>query len=1009
MSQNIIIPSQSGEIHFSIIGEKIFHKTPGTDFSIKSFKLKELSWKKLSKKIMENDVKNIESFIDFHNNNNKLIAFPPEKRKAKDEDDESDIKKLKKESEGEEEYEYEYYSEYEEEEEEEEENPSSLLFTKEEEEEMKKNLEENKKRKKERKDLDSMEIVKEGKEEIFSDETKQEREKREYEEFLKEQEKTDQEQEHQKQIEYLRKLEEVNRNKINYLKQQQEEGLMREKEAHELEEELKRNEEILRQEEIERLKEKKRKKLEEYKLKYAEDLRQQKEEIEKGENFKIEENLIPELPIEMITYMMDYMDVSSLEELYDNYLPFRGELKYLIAHLIIKNKKRILWKNRGYYINFFKNYEKIYNRKLKFEPLGYIFEEDDLTTGYSLHGIDSVYNLPKLNENVSEIEIKKTRLTTIYIENSIKKIICSINLQLEYPEFVEFIQCDYLFLANFPNANYPLLKHLQCSNKSIDIQKFTQLEYLEYKPTQNMNYTSLLNPSLKIIIIPRITLSRPELNAKIEEIKCEELEFDASTFHPSLKKLTILKSFDYYSKAILFGHKSYNVFGDNLETLIIPNISYSTNFKFYALKNLEVHSIDEILPNLKKLKIHGNTLPKNLDKFTSLEVFEFSTVDIRQFKKYKFPIGLKSIIHDLRTISYEDRFNDDPVLLNLPDSLEVLKLKFIHPDQKFPKSLIELSIFNIFSTSIHIGKTIKFSLKHNDKLKFLKISNNSRNVRMKKYMKSFNFELILNPLSDLEELDLEESSYNGDIKNLPRNLSILKLGEKYSGYIFEKSLPFTLKTLFLDKYKYSKLPILPSSLLHLKFGDHFDTKITRIPPYLRTLEIGKNYNRELPELSPYLLEFRWKDSKELKFKKLKDNVFYVLKIPSYTILREIPHNFIDLVAIENEILEVNKTSRLNSIQIYSERKSEAKRRYEKLSGQLERSHVLSQQDKENKLEKLKEDLENELEKLDRESEKDLILLSDTKERKLKTIKEDASKVYKSNYFFIYHFFKDQGK
>ena len=1009
--RKISIPSQSGNIYFEIIGEKIFHKTPGSDFSIKPFKLEKLSWKKLSKKIMDNDVKNIESFIDFHNN--KLISFPPEKRRAKDDDDdESDIKKLKKEEE--EKYEWEYYSEYEEEEEEEEEEPPSknlrsFLLTKEEKEEMKREIEE-KKRKKEERELrkwlkerdnpDLMELYKEGKEEVVSNETREERENREYKEFLKEQEDFKREQEHQNQMKYLKKLEEVSKNKISYLKEQQEEGLMKEKEARELEEELKRNEEILRQEELERLKEKKRQKLEKYKEKYAEDIRQQKEEIEKGKGIEFEESLIPELPIEMIIYMMDYMDVSGLTGLYENYLSSRGELKYLIAHLLIK-KKRILWKNRGYYIEFFKNYEKSYGRTLKFEPVGYIFEEDDLIIGTSHEGFGSVYNLPKYYENISEIEIKKTRLFNIYIKEPIKKIICPLDLYLEYPEFIEFIQCNYLTLDNFQNANYPLLKHLQCTNSTLNISKFKQIEYLKYNHFGGTLYSSNHQPSLKILNIPHIVFIFPHRDSNLEELICEKLEMNSNNVLPkNLKKLSVLRS-------IFHVRMFENIFLENLETLIIPNNNYPLNATFNTLKNLEVYNINVILPNLKKLKIRGEELPENLDKFTSLEEFEFSILNIGQFKNYKFPIGLKVISHDL-DLRFEDIYNDDPVLLNLPNSLEILNLKFIHPDQKFPESLIDLKLWNIFSTKFK-RRTLKISLKHNSKLKFLKIFNNSKNERMKTYMTSFNFELIDNPLSDLEELDLENSNYNRDIKNLPHNLSILKLGKKYSGYIFEKALPLTLKTLSLDKYKFSKLPILPSSLLDLKFGDHFDTKITKIPPYLRTLEIGKNYNRQLPELSPYLLEFRWKDSKELKFKKLKGDNFFILKIPSYTILREIPHNFIDLVAIENEILEVNKTSKENSKHTYLRKKIDATRIYEKSRKELENTYTLFQQDKENELMKLKKDFEDELKFLDKEGEKDSQVLDEIKERRLKTMKEDASKIYKSNYFFVHYSYKDKDK
>ena len=688
----IKIPTQDGDILFERIGDFIHHKSPESDIQIKPFEAKKFSWRNLIHKIIENDIMNIESFIDKHNS--KFIeAPPPEKRKAPD------------------------YS------------------------------------------LDTRELK------IFDPE------------------------------------------KIPH----------------------------------------------------------------------IHKDLDDFLGLDLWEKIFSDADVNTLEELYEAYLNRRGDYKILITYHLIK-KKRILWKNRGYYKLLFEKYEIFHQRKLKFEPKGYIFEIDDLVVSTNPSLPKGSYTYPPFDEieKVDEIEFstRNYRSININIPHSFKKIIGnSFDIYVGDLTLTKEIICGDLDVLSAYNSQlkYPL-KRLYCRTINAPYSIFHELEYIR------LRFRGFNNNELPISIKYVETGSFFNFNTSNINPRLESIVTSGLVVYNGVKFPDSITTLDFQK---LENHNFIEEYPKNLKNLYTSEKHYKfiseipksiTSLKAEKLTNIYIDWISS-------LEIKGAYLPKNLDKFLKLEkliTFSLEEEDNFPFSIYyvptKFPPNLKVLI-DTNIGNFE------PWILNLPDTIEILKLNMFHSKQILPKGLVELEINDGFG-----DKKNEHKLDFNEytKLKKIKLSSHSR--------VSWNLESKNFP-PNLEEFDSSKANFLNDITVLPPNLRILKLGTTYKGKIDNSAFHLNIKELYIGRYIHQQPLKFPNGILNLKFGYYFNQEITRFPNFLRTLEFDFNYANVLPPLPNTLLEFDW--GAGLLYTPKLDYV-YILRIPSYTILRRFPSYFTEI-------------------------------------------------------------------------------------------------------------------
>jgi len=775
-----VIPSQSGNIKFSIIGEDVFHESLGSDFSIKPFKLKDFSWKKTLKDIMENDLLNIKSFFLSHN---KSVGLPPTKRKAPDYSLDTRTGK--------------------------EEKPEVVEFT--------------------------------------GLEGKQEREEEEEEEWMQwidwdEWEKS------QKEIEEIKK--------------------------------------------------------------------------------KIIEEEALNFPFDVWGEILFHMKIDSLENLYEVYLNKRGEIKGLIVYVLMR-KKRILYKNRNYYLEFFKTYKKKYGITLNFIPIGYIFELDDLILYETLDENEKTFlTLPILNEKIKEIEITRYSNTEkkilyhgkeIYIDKIFSKIITTNNLIVKSLFGIEYIKCRTLTTEDdYGNEKFEndSIKGLDIFDTKIPFFKFTNIQVLKYG-----SYGILLNRHIPLSLKILDTNSRVVFSEKIATLHSKKIELvfvDLQEIRCSNLTVSINANLPLSLKT-LYVDSQINLnliqFPPAFKNLYTPDKLYDETFKFPKnLKQLETANLQQVLPKLNFLKITGALSPSNLDKFKNLKTFSTRSFIFRRIQDNvnttefisKFPPKLESLIHT------KEIYRDEPILFtNLPEKLKILKLFFIHPEQKFPKGLMDLNLTNLYRYSDEKNpQKVRLNLREHKELKFLRISN--FRSRMKENQ-NFLWEINSDDFPpNLEKFDALDSNFSMNIRKMPSTVRVLKLGEDYSGTI--SIFPENIKHLTLERYdKLNFLPFLPHSLLHIKFGDFFYPKIEELPRFLRTLKIGSRYVHTLPSLPFSLLELEWKNT-VIDFKNIDH--LYILKIHSHTIVRNIPQIFIKIHGYNTQKYESIEDA-IKSVHMYS--------------------------------------------------------------------------------------------
>ena len=116
------------------------------------------------------------------------------------------------------------------------------------------------------------------------------------------------------------------------------------------------------------------------------------------------------------------------------------------------------------------------------------------------------------------------------------------------------------------------------------------------------------------------------------------------------------------------------------------------------------------------------------------------------------------------------------------------------------------------------------------------------------YNKSFDF-----LPEDLEELILPiyKNHTITELRNLPKNLKVLQLGDLFNQELTENILPHNLTHLTFGYDFNQKITenVLPKGLTHLAFGWKFNQKITEnvLPSSLTHLTFGNHFNQEIKE------------------------------------------------------------------------------------------------------------------------------------------------------------------
>ncbi len=247
--------------------------------------------------------------------------------------------------------------------------------------------------------------------------------------------------------------------------------------------------------------------------------------------------------------------------------------------------------------------------------------------------------------------------------------------------------------------------------------------------------------------------------------------------------------------------------------------------------------------------LFGNRLTDNPIYYTNYIGFLTFNNDFNQ------PIS-KQIIDIIKTnknIQFGFAFNQ-PVK-NLPNTIEKLffDCKFNQPLDLLPEGIKSLGVGRDFNQSL-------YSL--------------PKSIISIEYRSTFDLDLTILPIQlkrliilnsnidsdydclpdDLEHLSLPDE-FNCELKKLPSNLKILKLGNKFNKPIdlIQKLNSFgkeSLEMIVFSEYSKFSQPIvrLSSNLKVLIFGDEFSQELNCLPIGLKVLRLGKKFNYPLDNL-----------------------------------------------------------------------------------------------------------------------------------------------------------------
>jgi len=550
-------------------------------------------------------------------------------------------------------------------------------------------------------------------------------------------------------------------------------------------------------------------------------------------------------------------------------------------------------------------------------------------TIYDMYLMKKLYNIGNPSDKIE----KRNENNTKVFESFENFIYSEKNENLKYPLTLKTIKSVYVKFLKFlgkekerkfiKEKNPNILEHKEDSNVSEILYK----DFLEFLKNINNMFISffyiLENPEKYYIIFLNYLINETKYNfngfsmsgrfrLKIYErflsfvIKKRKENFDLPQALLSFRNfrnefLDFLKNqkAEFFKKIKEDSKKYYLSFIEHLSN----RKEGPFNFPL-SLKSLTAASINQVIPNLVSLRLtkaqNPSPILEILDKFENLENLILDDFINSHNVKLNFPPKLKKFIYKA--------VGGIPMLLNeLPESLEVLEHKLSDPLQKYPNGLVELYVeisypykdFTIFELDLEKYK----------KMKVLQLSNYY-------YDEIIHEKILLNTewkLKDdkfppnLEVFDTKYSNFMQDIKKLPSSIRILKLGIKYSGKIHEGAFPSNLssnlKELSIDRYdKGNTLPRLPDSILHLELGKDFNVEIKELPRFLRFLKIDSDYlySHFLPPFPFSLLELVFINSGHLI---PKSKSVYILKIPSYTIVRNLPNHFIKIHSEDDPIIK----------------------------------------------------------------------------------------------------------
>lgn len=281
--------------------------------------------------------------------------------------------------------------------------------------------------------------------------------------------------------------------------------------------------------------------------------------------------------------------------------------------------------------------------------------------------------------------------------------------------------------------------------------------------------------------------------------------------------------------------------------------SYPPNLS-YLLYDSIVHgnricSLDERLPSsLITLIAHGGRLERKIDfppKLRHIDLFDY-THTLDNLPSTLLSLKLRGVHHRKLDLSYLPNLtfvsafkgythSSSPYEFVPPPSISTLKLGGFFTasldNPPLPSSLLHLKIGNGFNRSLR---------KLPQGLETLKIGN------------SFNYDVEFLPKSLKSLIFTQYSIFSYPVDNLPPNLQVLVLGNRFNQEI--NNLPSGLKKLVLGYKFHHELHCLPRSLISLKLGSNLTSDRTHLS-WIKNLIIPENIIA--PFDNPYKVWLDW--------------------------------------------------------------------------------------------------------------------------------------------------------
>ncbi|KAN0027884.1 hypothetical protein ACTFIV_009710 [Dictyostelium citrinum] len=421
-------------------------------------------------------------------------------------------------------------------------------------------------------------------------------------------------------------------------------------------------------------------------------------------------------------------------------------------------------------------------------------------------------------------------------KNNNKSTIINIPNNFESIVFSDFNQTLLNNIQFFPNK----LKKLDLSNNWNNGGKILQtgvfpigLEELSIIGYTQKLGTNIIPNTVKILQIsqsPQYTLRKGTIPNSVLNLKINVLKSKPSTNE---------KQFFYnsgYERMVVQQQFNNNKTIYSITDQSIPN-SVKSLFISSCEINIKVGSLPDSIENLKigncKRVITKSFLPKKLKSLDITSCGGGGGGDCRN-------IEFSSLPNTLTELKYHMDFRDHSNLLISNNEFPLL----------FPSTLLKL----------HLGRVNEEPYLFIKKLSLL----SSLKILIFDTESKFNEKLEVGQLPyGLEEISFG-SSFNQILLPgvLPSSyLKVVTFGKEFNQQLSIGSIPRGVEILnFSNDSKFNQsidtIGILPSTLLHLKFGEHFQSPITKLnvlPPSLKTLQFSKSFNKNLisKELIPY--------------------------------------------------------------------------------------------------------------------------------------------------------------